>query len=236
MVRVMKRPLQRHHNHNHNLLNAMGRFITFEGGEGAGKSTLIEKLADRLSSMGHQVLVTREPGGSELGHEIRHLLLHHSHKAICPMAELLLFLSDRAQHITEKILPALAQGGVVLCDRFNDSSVAYQGHGRGLGMKRVQDLCRLVCGDVTPDLTFYLDISPEIGLARSQARAKGNPVAGQLDRIEAEVLVFHQLVREGFRSIAAQEPNRFHIVDAHQSPETVFQETMQWIMMDRHGQ
>src|SRR5580658_5141815 len=145
-----------------------GFFVTFEGGEGSGKTTLLAQLSDVLTQQGYQVVNTREPGGTPLGETIRHWVLHQDPiKRIGNKAELLLFLAARAQHIEEVILPALQEGKIVLCDRFNDSTVAYQGWARGLGIKYVQKLCRLICGKVIPQLTLFLNVSPEVGLARS---------------------------------------------------------------------
>jgi len=202
-------------------------FITFEGGEGAGKSTLIQSVAAELFSLGHDVVVTREPGGSKLGEYVRQWLLNRDFSiSIGLKAELLLFLAARAQHIEERIQPALKAGKIVLCDRFNDSTVAYQGYARGLGVKEVQEMCALVCGDVMPQLTFFLDLDPSIGLNRTKNLTKENAGAGEVDRIEAEALTFHEQVRRGFRHIAEQEPERFSIIDATLSKEAVFKAAM----------
>ena len=198
-----------------------GFFITFEGGEGAGKTTLIEKIAQHLGSSGHSVLKTREPGGTKLGEHIRALLLQHT-EPISPYAELSLFLASRAQHILEVISPALAAGKVVLCDRFNDSSIAYQGAARGLGMEKVATFCEFISQGVKPNLTLYLDLEPEIGLNRAaQARAQ--------DRIESETVVFHRKIQEAYLSIQKRDPRRFHLVDATLPPEQVFQQAMKYI-------
>ena len=183
-----------------------GIFITIEGGEGAGKSTLVRNLTKELESRGYAVLATREPGGSPTGESIRQLLLDNNSK-ITPISELLLFLASRAQHISEKIEPALAKGMVVICDRFNDSSVVYQGLARGLGFELVRNLCRETCGKPSPDLTIYLDVPPEQGLARAERSA------GKKDRIETESLGFHTLVREGFQKLASLEPDRIKTID-----------------------
>lgn len=198
------------------------RFITIEGGEGAGKTTLIHRLEEVLQSWGFTVVKTREPGGTLLGNEIRSWLLnHHASIKIGARAELLMFLAARAQHIEELIAPALAAGKVVLCDRFNDSTIAYQGVGRGLGLAFVQDLCHRVCGQTVPDLTFYLDVDPEIGLQRTKRISKENAAAGEVDRIEAEKMEFHQSVRKSFAEIAQAEPTRFISIDASQPQENV---------------
>ena len=197
-------------------------FITVEGGEGAGKTTLIEILVEELTSRGMNVVRTREPGGTALGNEIRGLLLNkEKHLPIIDKAELLLFLAARAQHIEEVIAPAIATGKTVVCDRFNDSTVAYQGAARGLGTDYVRSLCNQVCGDVLPSLTFYLDVDPSIGLQRTRRAAKENASVGEVDRIESEAMEFHTKVREAFLSMARSEPERFVVIDASGTLATV---------------
>lgn len=196
-------------------------FITFEGGEGAGKTTLINRLKELFEAQGFMVLVTREPGGTPLGEAIRELLLHRDKGlALGHRAELLLFLSARAQHVEERISPALKEGKVVLCDRFSDSSVAYQGYARKLGMKEVEALNLFATGGLIPDLTFFLDLDPHQGLARaSKVRA--------LDHFEEEKLDFHKLVREGFLKQAEDNPKRMRIIDASSSQDQVFDQVTQ---------
>lgn len=184
-----------------------GFFVTFEGGDGAGKTTLVGNLARRLKEKGLPVVLTRAPGGTDLGQKIRDLLLHGKDYAIAKRAELFLFLADRAQHVEQLIRPALEDGKIVLCDRFNDSTIAYQGHARGLSEDIVAKQCALACDGVQPDCTFYLDIAPQIGLERVQ---KG----GAKDRIEAESLEFHEKIRSAFLRIAKREPERVFILDA----------------------
>ncbi len=199
-------------------------FITCEGGEGSGKSTLIYKLAEELKGRGYDVLVTREPGGIPLGENIRQLLLRKDAKVeIGSRAELMLFLAARSQHIEELIKPALSAGKVVLCDRFNDSTVAYQGYARGLGIDVVQRLCTFVCNGIEPDLTFFLDVDPSEGLSRTLRIHKDTAGVGQVDRIEAEKLEFHQCVRQGMRRLAAQFPERIRTIDAEKPIEAVFE-------------
>jgi dTMP kinase len=194
------------------------KFITFEGGEGAGKTTLIDSMERALIKQGFHVLKVREPGGTKLGEAVRNLLLH-AENPVAPVAELCLFLASRAQHLAEVIEPALKAGKIVLCDRFNDSSVAYQGLGRGLGMDKVQQMCDLVCHGLVPELTFYLDIDPAVGLARAKkARVQ--------DRIESETLSFHQKIREAYHRIHKLHPHRLHLLDASQPPEQVFAQAM----------
>lgn len=182
-------------------------FITFEGGEGAGKTTLIEEIFLYLTSRGYEVLKTREPGGTHLGEKIRSLVLESRHEKISPFAELSLFLASRAQHVEQVILPALISGKIVLCDRFNDSSVAYQGIARNLGKNEVSKVCTFFSQGLDPSLTFFLDIDPKIGMARVQkSRIK--------DRIEQEDFSFHTLVRDAFLTIAKENPQRVFILDA----------------------
>lgn len=201
-----------------------GLFVTFEGGEGAGKSSLIASLYDYLTEQGHELLRSREPGGSPLGEMIREALLNPSYDVtIGSRAELCLFLASRAQHIEEVLLPALEMGKIVLCDRFNDSTIAYQGIGRGLGVDYVRQLCTLICEGVTPDLTFYLDVAPHVGLHRA---AKTRAAT---DRIESEEMAFHERIRNGFLQIAARERARFYVIDAHQPLEDVFEQVIEVI-------
>jgi dTMP kinase len=199
-----------------------GLFITFEGGEGAGKSTLIEEMAQKLAADGYEVLKTREPGGTKLGEHVRQLLLQHSHEKVSVYAELCLFLASRAQHISEVIGPALEARKIVLCDRFNDSSVAYQGAARGLGMEKVAGFCDFISQGLQPHLTLYLDIDPEIGLNRAKK-------SREQDRIESEALAFHSKIREGYHFILKKNPQRFHLLDAEQPPKQVFSEAMKRI-------
>lgn len=198
-----------------------GLFITFEGGEGAGKTTLIEEVERKLILDGYSVLKTREPGGTKLGEHIRSILLQHT-DPVSPYAELSLFLASRAQHIVEVIVPALKARKIVLCDRFNDSSVAYQGAARGLGMEKVSEFCEFISQGLKPNLTLYLDLDPEIGLKRA-AKARTH------DRIESETLFFHRNIREAYLAIHKREPHRFHLIDATHSPEQVFHQAMKLI-------
>lgn len=205
-----------------------GLFITLEGGEGAGKSTLMHQLANYLRDQGYQVIITREPGGTSLGEEIRQwLLMHRSSVSIGSQAELLLFLAARAQHIEEVIRPALQDKAVVLCDRFNDSTIAYQGAARGLSMEYVKRLCQLVCGEIQPHLTLFLDVEPGVGLKRTKKIAKEQAAIGELDRIESQTMDFHGEVRAAFKTLAQQEPARIRQIDANQSQDEVFLQALQ---------
>lgn len=197
-----------------------GLFISFEGGEGAGKTTLIQRVNSYLTQQEKSVLLTRAPGGTMTGELIRHLLLHHDEKDISFRTELFLFLADRAQHVQEVILPALQAGKIVLCDRFNDSTVAYQGGARGFDPDWVEKLCLFATQNLTPTLTLYLDIDPREGLKRVN-RTK--------DRIEKEDLAFHESIRASYLAIAKKEPKRFHVLDGTKAPDEVFEEALQLI-------
>ncbi len=188
-----------------------GLFITIEGGDGVGKSTLCDRLASKLAERGFEIEKSREPGGSPLSEHIRDLLLNPDKKLqVGERAELLLFLAARAQHIEERILPALRHGKVVICERFNDSTIAYQGCARHLGMNYVDQLCKLVSeGFIEPNCTLFLDLDPALGLKRLTAKGRGT-----IDRLESEQLQFHQEVRQGFLHLADQYPNRIVILDA----------------------
>lgn len=177
-------------------------FVTFEGPEGGGKSTVLREVSHRLNERGIPHLVTREPGSGKLGKEIRRLLLEEDH--VEPRAELFLFLADRAQHVEEVIRPALAAGRWVLCDRYADSTVVYQGHARGFDLDQLRHLNGFATGGLQPDLTLLLDLDPAVGLSRR----------GDLDRLDQEPLEFHQKVREGFLSEAKKEQHRWSIVNA----------------------
>lgn len=183
-----------------------GVLITFEGGEGAGKSTQIETLKTLLESWGHEVMVVREPGGTALGEQIRTILLSHEYEKMSPQAELLLYEAARAQIVSEVIEPALEEGIIVLCDRFYDSTSAYQGYGRALGTSLIDELNRFASGGLTPDATLIIDLPVEIGLDR--AGRKGSP-----DRLETAGQDFHEAVRAGFLHIAAECPDRVHLID-----------------------
>jgi len=196
-------------------------FITFEGIEGCGKSTQLERLALRLRDAGVEHVVTREPGGTALGRGLRALLLAPDDTPIASEVELLLYTADRAQHLTEVVEPALARGRVVLCDRYLDATLAYQGYGRGLGVDRVLALHRDPPLDRRPDRTVLLDLDPELALERARARNEGLGVADSEGRYEQEALAFHRRVRDGYLALAAAEPRRIAIVDARGAPAEV---------------
>lgn len=186
-----------------------GKFFTFEGPEGSGKSTQIELLAEELIGMGHEVVVTREPGGTEIGEEIRHLLIHNSAgKAMTPETELLLFAAARAQLVRQLILPSLDKGCVVICDRFLDSTTVYQGAARSIATDPVSYINQFAIGPVTPDLTFVLDVPHEESMRRVKRRVTDIP-----DRMEEENSEFYKKVRDGYLLLAGSMPERFHVVD-----------------------
>jgi dTMP kinase len=191
-----------------------GVLITLEGIEGSGKSTQARLLADALRAQGHEVLALREPGGSAIAEKIRALLLDPANKAMSSTAELLLYEAARAQLVTEILKPALDRGVIVVCDRFYDSTTAYQGAGRQLRSVDFSTLNRLATGGVVPDVTFLLDVPVEIGLRRAKGDSAG-------DRIEQEPLDFHHRVRQGFLAIAAAERARIHLLDGERPPAEV---------------
>ena len=192
-----------------------GLFITFEGPDGSGKSTQARMLAERLRGSGRAVLESAEPGGTPIGQQIRRILLDPANKELAATAELLLMFAARAQNVEQWILPALAQGKIVISDRFTDSSLAYQGAGRGLGAKTVLDLDRIACHGLTPDITFCIDIDSETGLARAQARG------GAETRLEEQAIEFHHKVREAYHELARNEPQRFRLIDGNGTPEAI---------------
>ena len=191
-----------------------GRFITLEGGEGAGKSTQIQVIKDYLQTLGNDVVVTREPGGTSEGQEIRNLLVSGDKDKWSPLSETLLILADRAAHLERVIRPALAEGKYVVCDRFFDSTKAYQGVAGGLGLDVIHNLQQPVLSTTLPDVTLLLDIDPEKGLRRAQERG------GEL-RFESKTLAYHRTLRNAFLDFAAQEPDRIFVIDADRDVEAV---------------
>ena len=198
-----------------------GKLITFEGGEGSGKTTLLETLYQHLLSLGFSVLKTRAPGATEIGQKIRDLVLHQK-VVLSKQAELFLFLADRAQHVEEILLPALKKNTIILCDRFNDSTVAYQGAARGCDLTFIEKLCLFATGGLAPDLTLYLDVSPKIGLERAFSAIIKDGKEGY-DRVEQEKLDFHEKVRAAYLNIAKQHGERVFVVDGSKSKQEVFQ-------------
>ncbi|MDD5705855.1 MAG: dTMP kinase [Kiritimatiellae bacterium] len=206
-----------------------GVFITFEGPEGSGKSTHLRRLTERLRAAGRSVVVTREPGGTPVGEALRGLLQHDTvSEAPVPRAEALLFCASRAQLVERTIAPALARGDWVLCDRFADSTFAYQGYGRGFDLATLEAINRFATGDLRPDLTILLDIEADAGRRRLAARQAG---AGETaDRFEREAAAFHERLRRGFLSLAAAAPTRFLVIDSGRDEETVAAEVWTGVM------
>jgi len=196
-------------------------FISFEGIEGSGKSTHVKLLAEYFRGKGHTVIETAEPGGTMIGNKIRAMLLEPGNH-MDPLTELLLYYSARAQHVREVIYPAVLKNAVVITDRFTDSTVAYQGHARGIDLSLIETLNEMVVPDMKPYLTFLLDLDVEEGLRR-------NREAGKVDRFEQETVDFHNLVRQGFHQIAGEEPERVKVVDASKSREEVSREIIKII-------
>jgi len=194
-----------------------GKLISFEGSAGSGKSTQISRLAAHLQKSGREVVSTREPGGTEIGEQIRNIIVHNSKgDEMCAETELLLFTAARAQVVREVIAPALTRGAVVLSDRFLDSSTVYQGIGRNLAADPVSQINRFAVGNVMPDLTLVIDVPTEIGLARIRQRASDLP-----DRMERENIDFYKKIREGYLLLAKGMPDRFVVVDGSMSPDAI---------------
>jgi dTMP kinase len=197
-----------------------GVFITFEGIEGSGKSTQAVLLAKYLTMHAKAVTLTREPGGTAAGDQIRKILLDPANKALAPRAELLLYAAARAQHLEELIRPELKAGKIVLCDRFSDATLAYQGYGRGLDEEMIRALDGMVTAGLRPDLTVLLDIEAAAGLARARGRNSSRGLEAEA-RFENEELAFHERVRQGYLALAKQEPGRFRVIDAARTPEEI---------------
>lgn len=203
-----------------------GRFITLEGGEGAGKSTLAQNLKKNFEKISQQVMLTREPGGTPKGEEMRKVLLGGAANKLGPMGEAVLFASARDEHLNQIIRPALSQGHIVICDRFSDSTRAYQGYVGGVERAVIERLDYVVVGDTQPDVTFIIDVPAEKGLSRVKSRA------GQMDRFESEALSFHRKLRAAYFDIAHRFPERCIILDGEQSPETVLDKA--WAALAQH--
>lgn len=186
-------------------------FITFEGPEGSGKSSVLDKICHQLEHDGFNVVKTREPGGTPISEQIRNIILDKSNTNLEPRTEALLYAASRRQHLVEKIWPALKEGKIVLCDRYLDSSLAYQGHARGLGYENILSINNFATENTFPDLTILFDIQPELGLERISKNSNR-----EVNRLDLEKLDFHKKVREGFLELAKKYPERFYIVDASQ--------------------
>ena len=197
-----------------------GKLITFEGLDGCGKSTQLERATKWLTLQGYEVLKTKQPGGTRIGKQIRNILLNPDHKELHPESELLLYLSDRIQHLTETILPAKAGGKMVLCDRFHDSTVAYQGYGWGLNLKNIESIITCTIKPYTPDLTFLLTISPTAIVDRLEQRREQS----SKDRLDIESSKFFERAAKGYQELVSAEPDRFVCLDGEQEIEVIHQQ------------
>jgi dTMP kinase len=204
--------------------NSKGLFISFEGIEGCGKSTQAKLLKDWLRSQGLQVVLTREPGGPSISEKIRRILLDNRNRGMTDLTELLLLQASRVQHLAQVIVPALRAGQVVICDRFADSSTAYQGYGRGMDLKMVRELNDFAVDGHWPQLTLVLDLPVEKGFFRAKGRKRG------LDRMETEAKKFHRKVRNGFKAIAKDDPTRVKILDGSQPPYVIHAAVRQLVL------
>ena len=191
-------------------------FITLEGPEGSGKTTAVEAAVNKLKEMGYEIVRTREPGGTPISEQIRNVILDKENTAMDPRTEALLYAAARRQHLVEKVWPLTHEGKIVVCDRYIDSSLAYQGGARGLGIQNIIDINMFATENTWPDLTLLFDIEPELGLARINANA-----AREVNRLDLEKLEFHKKVRETFLELAKSQPNRFVVIDASKSQEEV---------------
>ncbi len=202
----------------------MSLFITFEGPEGSGKSTQALLLARRLRREGYPSVLTREPGGTRIGRQIRQVILSPGHREMSPEAELGLYFSDRAQHLREVVWPALEAGRMVVCDRYTDSTIAYQGYGRGLSIRLIRSLDRIMTGGFRPDVTLLLDVPADKGLSRARRRNRGRASLRKEARFEGETLAFHERVRRGYLEMARREPERFLVLSAEGARSRVHEE------------
>lgn len=200
-----------------------GKFITFEGGEGSGKTTIIRQLAEELIAAGYNVVTTREPGGGKISEAIRDIILDKKNTEMDARTEALLYAASRRQHLVEVILPALNENSIILCDRYLDSSLAYQGVARGLGISEVYKMNQFATDGILPDCTFYIDIDPEVGLRRI---VENNRIQNRLDLEQKE---FHDKVRTGYLELANMYPNRMRVIDGNQSKEEVYKDVKEMI-------
>ena len=212
-------------------MSRRGKFITFEGLDGTGKSTQMRKLATVLRDGGHKVIETREPGGTPTAEKIRKVLLDSGTAGLAPLAEMALMFASRAQHIAEVIEPGLAAGNIVLCDRFTDSTEAYQGSGRRIGSEPVRELHRVLCGDLQPDLTILMDSNPHASVSRARRRnrraSKTSSRSHDENRFEQETRSFFARVRDGYLAIAKREPERVVVIDARGTPGQTHQKILE---------
>ncbi|WP_409290907.1 dTMP kinase [Peribacillus sp. SCS-37] len=208
-----------------------GIFVTFEGPEGAGKTTILKMLGEDLESSGKKVLLTREPGGIPIAEQIRKVILDTDNTEMDPRTEALLYAAARRQHLAEKVFPALKNGYIVLCDRFIDSSLAYQGYARGLGIEEVRSINEFAIEGIWPHATFYFNINPRAGLERINSNN-----GREINRLDSESLEFHKKVREGYMKIISQDPERFQIIEAERELDDVFRQTKEKLygIVNRH--
>ena len=202
-------------------------FITLEGIEGSGKTSQLEHMEEYFKQRGFEPVVTREPGGTAVGQKIRAVLLDPEIEKMAPLTELFLYEADRIEHLEKTIRPALAAGKIVLCDRFFDATIVYQGYGRGLDRQMIQNLHRLILGDLKPDATFLFDLAPEVGLDRAWNQVNSGKRSDKETRFETEKLAFHRKIRDGYLTVARLEPERFFIIDAGQDEAAVRQIVLQ---------
>ena len=199
-------------------------FITLEGIEGSGKTTQIKNIVEFLENKGYDCVVTREPGGTKIGEKIRSILLDPKNRNMEPACELLLYLSDRVQHIKELINPALSEGKTIICDRFFDATLVYQGYARGLSIDLIIKLHEMIAYGLKPDITILLDLLPEIGLSRAWEQIDNGSRSGGETRFEKETLLFHEKIRAGYLELARLEPKRFRVIDASKNKDQVKQQ------------
>ncbi len=199
-------------------------FITLEGIEGSGKTTQIKNIVEFLENKGYDCIVTREPGGTKIGGKIRSILLDPENRDMEPACELLLYFSDRVQHIKELINPALSEGKTIICDRFFDATLVYQGYARGLSIDLIIKLHQMIAYGLKPDITILLDLLPEIGLSRAWEQIDNGSRSGDETRFEKETLLFHEKIRAGYLELARLEPKRFRIIDASKNKDQVKQQ------------
>ena len=211
-------------------MKTRGIFITFEGMDGSGKTTQMHRLGERLRSLGHTVTETVEPGGPPIAQKIRRILLDSANQELSPTTEILLYFASRAQNVDEWILPALERGEIVLSDRFTDSSLVYQGVGRGLGIDAVNDLDRIACRGLKPDLTILVDVDAEASLARARSRNQAVPHCET--RMDDQALEFHLKVHEAYHALAAAEPGRVKLVNGRAGMDEIEREV--WSIVSAH--
>ncbi|TWT02150.1 dTMP kinase [Planococcus sp. CPCC 101016] len=200
----------------------MSYLINLEGGEGSGKSTVLKMLSDALEEKGFSVVCTREPGGIDIAEQIRNVILDRENTAMDARTEALLYAAARRQHLVEKIIPALEAGSIVLCDRYIDSSLAYQGYARGLGIEEIFSINKFAIDDYMPDLTLYFDVNPKVGLARIE-----KDIDREINRLDVESMKFHYKVREGYLLLLSQNPERIRLINAENELDVVFADALE---------